>query len=626
MPWITIGLWLVAAIAVVLALVYGPRLLLGLVIIGDDEVGIVTKKFGFKDLPAGHIVALNGEAGIQADTIPPGWHFGYWPWQYGVQKQKTILIPEGQIALVVANDGATLPEGRTLADTVDCDNFQDARKFLVGGGRRGRQTGVLKPGIYRINTALFDVVTTATASKYKINPESLKVLSIDSSHVGIVTTHDGATLPADEIAAVPLEGHKTFQDVGAFIAGGGFRGLQAEVLKAGTWILNPWFVSVEIVPMIEIPVASVGVVTCRVGPVGKDVSGEDFTNGVIVDRGFRGVWAEPLNPGLHAINIRTHEIEIVPTSNAVLNWAHRSESHELDRNLSSITVRSRDGFSITLDVQQIIHIGYSRAARVIARFKNLSELVDNNLEPIIGNYFRNAVQNSDALDFLRNRSEAQKQAQLFIAEQLRGLDIQGVQTLIGDIVLPDELTVTLRDRKIAEEQTETIRRQRDTAIQQQELAREKAIADQMPARVTAEQRKLIADQNADVARTEAKGEADAAVTRGKGEGDAKKASADGESAARKLLAEAAATEVELVGTAQAKATKQQVDAVGSDNYARITLGQALASSNLKLVPDVSLGGAAAGGDVAGQILNMLAIEHLQNRVKAPTPAPAATAT
>ena len=45
MPWITIGLWLVAAIAVVLALVYGPRILLGLVIIGDDEVGIVTKKF-----------------------------------------------------------------------------------------------------------------------------------------------------------------------------------------------------------------------------------------------------------------------------------------------------------------------------------------------------------------------------------------------------------------------------------------------------------------------------------------------------------------------------------------------------------------------------------------------------
>lgn len=92
MPWLTVGLWIASALTAILALVFGPRLLLGLVVIGDDEIGIVTKKFGFKDLPAGHIVALNGEAGIQADTVPPGWHFGYWPWQYGVQSYKLELL------------------------------------------------------------------------------------------------------------------------------------------------------------------------------------------------------------------------------------------------------------------------------------------------------------------------------------------------------------------------------------------------------------------------------------------------------------------------------------------------------------------------------------------------------
>jgi hypothetical protein len=39
------------------------------------------------------------------------------------------------------------------------------------------------------------------------------------------------------------------------------------------------------------------------------------------------------------------KVELVPTTNLVLNWASaRSESHQLDKNLSTITVRSKDGF------------------------------------------------------------------------------------------------------------------------------------------------------------------------------------------------------------------------------------------------------------------------------------------
>ena len=43
--------------------------LLGLVVISEREVGIVVKKFAAKPLPAGRLVALNGEAGYQADSL-----------------------------------------------------------------------------------------------------------------------------------------------------------------------------------------------------------------------------------------------------------------------------------------------------------------------------------------------------------------------------------------------------------------------------------------------------------------------------------------------------------------------------------------------------------------------------
>jgi len=62
--------------------VFLPNIILGLVIINERQVGIVVRRFSTqnKSLPPGKLIALNGEPGIQADTLAPGWHFGYWSW------------------------------------------------------------------------------------------------------------------------------------------------------------------------------------------------------------------------------------------------------------------------------------------------------------------------------------------------------------------------------------------------------------------------------------------------------------------------------------------------------------------------------------------------------------------
>jgi hypothetical protein len=51
------------------------RVFFGLVIVPEDKIGLVTKKFvlfGKQELPEGRIVATDGEAGFQAQTLPPG--------------------------------------------------------------------------------------------------------------------------------------------------------------------------------------------------------------------------------------------------------------------------------------------------------------------------------------------------------------------------------------------------------------------------------------------------------------------------------------------------------------------------------------------------------------------------
>src|SRR5262245_52535217 len=88
--------------ALVLLLIASTPMLLGVVRIGERQVGIVVKKFARRSLPVGRLVALEGEAGFQAETLAPGLHFGYYPWQFHVRKVPVTVIPQGEIGLVVA--------------------------------------------------------------------------------------------------------------------------------------------------------------------------------------------------------------------------------------------------------------------------------------------------------------------------------------------------------------------------------------------------------------------------------------------------------------------------------------------------------------------------------------------
>ena len=153
----------IAFLIVIAVLAWLAPLLSGAVFIRERQVGIVVKKFGSLSLPPGRLIALAGEAGYQADTLAPGLRFGYFRWQYRIMKTQVTIVPQGEIGLVLAADGAAIPSDRILGRVVDSDNFQDARKFLANGGEKGRQLGILTAGTYRINRALFTVITSENA-------------------------------------------------------------------------------------------------------------------------------------------------------------------------------------------------------------------------------------------------------------------------------------------------------------------------------------------------------------------------------------------------------------------------------------------------------------------------------
>jgi uncharacterized membrane protein YqiK len=605
------SLWFVGIIALIALVFTAPWWfrLFGIWIIPEDSIGLVEKKFVLlgkdKTLPDGRIVALKGEAGLQADALAPGLHFWKWPWQYRVTITRFTTIPQGQVGIVEAQDGNAIPAGRILAKSVECDSFQNARAFLENGGERGSQIAIIPPGVYRINTKLFAI---------RLAP----AISIPDNTVGVVTTKEGQALQTGEIAGKKINGHNSFQDGHAFVEGGGFKGQQEEVILAGTYYLNPLFVAVESVPMTAVPIGHVGVVVSYVGEnvVGE---GEEFKHGKLVKKGEKGVWKDPLDPGMYPINPLTTKVELVPTTNIVLNWADaKTASHDLDSHLSTITARSSDGFTYNLDVSQIIHVSRDKASSVIARFGSMLNLVSQVLEPLIGNYFRNSAQAHDAIEFLSGRAERQADAKKHIEEALQGrYDVQAVDTLIGDIVPPPELMKTLSEKKLAERMKDTFDAQKLAEDARKDLENAKATADTQETVVKAQRQVEIQTFQAEAVIAEAKGVA-----------ESKQINATADAMVLETVGKAQAANTLAVGTAEADVIKLKVDSVGAEGYATMTVADYLSKNGIKIVPDILVTGASngngsGGGGMVDAFLGTLIAGDVAGKKGQGTPAPAA---
>lgn len=512
--------------------------------IDADKVGLVRAKDGAALPPGqtfGRVVECNnfqdaqtfinngGQRGKQLAILTPGiYQINTDLFEVCIVPQ--IQVPGGEIGLVIAQDGASLPSERILGKVVECNKFQDTQAFIENGGQKGKQLAILRAGIYQINTDLFTVITTANASEYGLNPDDLKVYKVEKNKIGIVTTLDGVPISEGEIAGPVIEGHNKFQDAQAFIEKGGYRGLQEEFLHEGSWSLNPWFIQVEQVPLTEISADKVGVI---ISYIGKNID-SSFTNMSryqLVDEGYKGVQKIPLRAGKYAMNTRVKSVEIVPTNEIILDWSDEPKPAEnYDANLKTLKLRSKDAFIFDIGVTQVISIAEEDAPTMILRVG--SQLADNSslenakffqqgkntaiknlvtrvLGPMIDSYFRNSAQGYEALDFLENRIEIQRGAEEHIKAALNAYGVQAISTLIKEIDLPDELEELLKKRKLLEEQGKNYEIEKINERLRQFLIEQQEETNAQPDLVKARKKLEIAEFHAKAKIEEAKGKAEA---------------------------------------------------------------------------------------------------------------------
>jgi uncharacterized membrane protein YqiK len=404
------------------ALIFGLILLIlspilaSVVYVGANSVGLVTKNAFGGTLKDGQIIATNGEMGVQSQVLSPGWHFGYFPFIFTVENVRLTEVSGDEVGLIEARDGKPLPTGQLFAPEFAPAEFQkmlDAEHFLTAGnGYKGKQSSVLTPGLYRINTELFKITRA-------------KQTEVKAGEVAVIKANYGKQ-PTKRVmlpAPPPLRpGDKPGEPEEVLMAAPGEMGIRAEVLPPGKYPLNT-----EANTVIEIWTTEM-VAHYTMGGAGNTVT-------------------KPSGEAGHLPQLEEREI----------------------------TVRTVDGFTFPVDVRVSYKIEAQNAPIVVARFgDDEGERFRNTLNSAVRASFRNAAEGVRAMDYVQQRSMQESQSMTNIARHMKelGVTITGVNIgNVGDEKTLGALLKTQTDREIAKQEQLTFSEQQKAAEKKKELSR-----------------------------------------------------------------------------------------------------------------------------------------------------------
>jgi uncharacterized membrane protein YqiK len=193
--------------------------------VGAREIAIKERRYLGAKMPPGRVVATEGEVGIQADVLKPGLHLIKFPFEKVVRKVPLIEIGADEMGIIEAVDGEPMPPGRIFApDRAQNahNNFQDPIAFIKRGGVKGIQLRTLPPGLWPIHPYLFRVSIA-------------KATLVPQGKVGVITAADGDPLDPGRLLGKATLDHRNFQDAEQFIAAGGQKGPQVDILTPGVY-------------------------------------------------------------------------------------------------------------------------------------------------------------------------------------------------------------------------------------------------------------------------------------------------------------------------------------------------------------------------------------------------------
>ncbi len=654
-------------------------------VIRDDEIGLVqavsgapipSDEFMAKDVPCDTFqdgVAFlrnGGQKGPQIKMIPPGEH-RINPHLFKVEIVQATTVMENEIAIVEAIAGKPIPAGKIMAETVECDLFQDGAAFLKNGGQKGPQVQVLTPGMYRINTYMFRITRQPA-------------IVVPGGHVRMVTAMDGTQIPDGRLLADKIEGHKNFEKGDVFLANGGQKGRQIQHLMPGTYRINTKLFEVsEANPWVEVPPDGIGIVTILEGNpiIGQDKIAADEIDlkthknfqdpdAFIKAGGQKGLQIPVLRAGAYAVNPWFAQVRIEKMIRVEVGFCGVVNSFIGDDGVDvagsefkhgKIVKKGQKGiWETTLDpglypvnknLQDILMVpttnivlnwkdethenhGLDQKLKTIkVRSKDgftfnleVSQVINisNTAAPKVIARF-GTVENliSQVLEptignYFRNSAQTSEALSFVEGRSERQMEARShIERILNqyDIECVDTLIGDINPPM----ELMKILADRKVAEQQQEMylmqkASEEKRQDFVKAQTAAtkEEELTAARYNKEIATQVA----DAKVETAKGERESAKITADGEAYVLTTVGAAKADNIDKVGTAEAGVIQKKTDAMGREQFAIVQVAEHLAKNQVKIVPEILIQGSGDGAGNGSLVEALIGTELLKGRLNA----------
>ncbi len=452
--------------------------------VGSNDVGIISKNAMGSQLTGGKIIAVNGEMGVQAEVLAPGWHFGFIPGVYSVSNVELTEIKADEVGLIETSDGEPLNDGQLFAPEFKREEFQkmlDAKYFLTTGkGKKGKQTSVLTPGKYRLNTQLYKIrpvkqteVLQGEVAVLKANFGTSPTQLVKGVAGALEPGQDGTNLPDDKLLRLAKSGEM---------------GIQAEPLPPGKYPLNT----------------------------------EAFT---VID-----VWTTQMIAQFTEASWGIAGPNQTGESLQQMNQQNTKSTHDPLLEERAITVRTSDGFTFPVDVRIEYVIEPPNAPIVVAKLgDDDGARFRNAMNSAVRAIFRNNAEGVRALDYVQQRSHQESQSLMALSKQMARFGVTVTAVRIGNV--GDEKTLgtllkTQTDREIAKQEQVTFGEQQKAAEQKKNLARVTQESEEEKKLATAAYSVKIAEEAQKQKIVEAKAEAESTKIKATAQSDAYRLIAD----------------------------------------------------------------------------------------------------
>lgn len=408
-----------------------------------DSTGHLIKVFGFKSLPPGQIIAVDGEKGKQAELLPPGFHFKLLlNVIYNVEKRKDILVKENHCGKILALDGQPLKEGEIYAKEWPEETFDDmleAAYFLTHDGQKGPQISVLKPGLYKINQYLF-----------KTDPNE-KVTTVEKGFVGVVKSH------VQQVPYVQTEVDKVnagnVANLSAPVVPRGYKGIWVETLPPAQYYLNP------------------------------DVFDVEFIDTRVQTWKYIGGY-----------NRRTIDLKV--GQDGKITQKESSTKFPVPSDAADMAVITRvEGWKIPQDLRVLVQVTPQNAPYVVASVGGIGQVEDKVLTPAIRSVVRNVTgaPTVKVLDLIEQRDALETAVEADIIPEGIKAYVTIKEVRFGDPAIPPELLVAKLRQQLATQLQATFEQEKTAQQKRIETEKARAQADQQPTLIKAQIQDSAAD-------------------------------------------------------------------------------------------------------------------------------------